>query len=49
VEPATVVPPETGTHTSPQAAAAGYGYGPTLTVATTLLRVASIRLKVPSP
>jgi hypothetical protein len=46
---ATVVPPETGTHTSPKAAAAGYGYGPTSKVATTLFRVASIRLTVPSP
>src|SRR5262249_51428180 len=44
----TWVPPETGTHTSPNAVAAGYGVGPTLYVATTLFLVGSIRLTVPS-
>src|SRR5262245_31941409 len=44
----TLLPPETGTHTSPKATAAGYGVGPTLYVATTLFLAASIRLTVPS-
>ena len=41
-------PPETGTQTSPNADAAGYGVGPTLYVATTLFVPGSIRLTVPS-
>src|SRR5262249_46856193 len=40
--------PLTGTHTSPNAAAAGNGFGPTLKVATTRFVRWSIRLTVPS-